>query len=402
MVEIVTQWPGHAAEEVERLITVPIELEMNGLPGAQGDALDLAVRIVRCHAHLRAMATDNYFARQQVFERLPDVESARRRDAVGVAALLAVRTRLPLRAGESGPLGDGAQDHSGLGARAAVQVGARRGRHVVARRRDDAVSGADRSDRGSPAPASRVPQVATALAANNGNAGGGFYSEGGQFYYVRGLGRLETLEDIGNVVARGAQRHAGAGEGRRRGRDRRTRRGSDSSASTTANDAVEGVILMRTGEQAQTVLKGVQAKTQELNDSILPKDVKVRPFYDRSDLIALTTRTVEDNLLRGIVLVVVDPDLLPVRRPLGADRRGRRFRCRCCSRSSVSTCKHIPANLLSIGAIDFGILVDGAVVMVENIYRQLALHHGTELQPARRDRRGGGGGRPADLSTRWR
>src|SRR6201999_419592 len=71
------------------------------------------------------------------------------------------------------------------------------------------------------------------------------------------------------------------------------------------NDAVEGVILMRTGEKAQDVLKRVEAKTADLNEHILPKDVKVVPFYDRSDLIALTTHTVADNLVRGIVLVVI-------------------------------------------------------------------------------------------------
>src|SRR6202012_3943489 len=71
------------------------------------------------------------------------------------------------------------------------------------------------------------------------------------------------------------------------------------------NDAVEGVILLRTGEKTQDVLKGVEAKTRELNDHVLPKDVKVVPFYDRTDLIKLTTDTVEQNLLRGMLLVIV-------------------------------------------------------------------------------------------------
>src|SRR2546427_4072042 len=133
---------------------------------------------------------------------------------------------------------------------------------------------------------------------------------------------------------------------------------------------------MRTGEQAQTVLKGVEAETARLNRTVLPKDVRVVPFYDRSDLIRLTTRTVEDNLLRGIILVIVvlifflfdirSGLIVAVTIPLALliaficlDLRG------------------IPANLLSIGAIDFGILVDGAVVMVENIHRTLAARRGT-------------------------
>ncbi|HZH42374.1 MAG TPA: CusA/CzcA family heavy metal efflux RND transporter, partial [Gemmatimonadales bacterium] len=200
----------------------------------------------------------------------------------------------------------------------------------------------------------------------------------GQFYYVRGLGRLSTPEDIGNVVL---SVHNGVpvlvrdvarveiGIAPRLG----------IFGFQSDNDAVEGVMLMRKGEQAQVVLKGVEAKTNELNRSILPKDVKVQPFYDRSDLIALTTRTVEDNLLRGIVLVVVvlifflydvrSGLIVAATIPLsllfafiGLDLKG------------------IPANLLSIGAIDFGILVDGAVVMVENIHRQLALRQGTSYR----------------------
>ncbi|MEP7087226.1 MAG: efflux RND transporter permease subunit, partial [Gemmatimonadota bacterium] len=219
-----------------------------------------------------------------------------------------------------------------------------------------------------------VPVVASALAANNGNAGGGFYSEGGQFYYVRGLGRVETLEDIGNVVI---AVHNGTpilvkdiGDVVIGAAPRLGQFGIDS-----ANDAVEGIIVLRKGEQAQTVLKGVEAKTRELNDSILPKDVKVRPYYDRSELVALTTRTVKDNLLRGIVIVVVILIFFLYD-----------FRAGLIVAATVPLSllfaficldvKHIPANLLSIGAIDFGIIVDCAVVMVENIYRQLALRHG--------------------------
>src|SRR6202043_3965621 len=149
-----------------------------------------------------------------------------------------------------------------------------------------------------------VQQVEAALAANNANAGGGFYSQGGQFYYVRGMGRLNTLEDIGDVVL---AVHDGTpvllkdvgrvviGIAPRLGEFGYEKQ----------DDAVEGVILLRTGEKTQDVLKRVEAKTIELNSGILPTDVKVLPFYDRSDLIELTTQTVERNLLRGMLLVVV-------------------------------------------------------------------------------------------------
>jgi len=144
------------------------------------------------------------------------------------------------------------------------------------------------------------------------------------------------------------------------------------------DDAVEGVILQRTGEKTQDVLKRVEAKTKELNDQILPKDVKVHPFYDRIDLINLTTHIVEQNLLRGMLLVVVILIffLYDVRAGLIVATTiplALLFAFVCLDLQNAS------ANLLSIGAVDFGILVDGAVVMVENIFRQIALRQGTPL-----------------------
>ena len=144
------------------------------------------------------------------------------------------------------------------------------------------------------------------------------------------------------------------------------------------DDAVEGVILLRTGEKTQDVLKRVEAKTKELNEQILPKDVKVLPFYDRSDLVDLTTQTVEQNLLRGMVLVVLvlifflydfrAGLIVAASIPLAL-----LFAFVCLDLQNAS------ANLLSIGAVDFGILVDGAVVMVENIFRQIVARKGTAL-----------------------
>src|ERR1019366_2185383 len=127
-------------------------------------------------------------------------------------------------------------------------------------------------------------------------------------------------------------------------------------------DAVEGVILMLRGEQTQNVLKRVEAQTEKLNHQILPPDVKVHPFYDRSDLVKLTTDTVEDNLLRGMVLVLIVLIFFLIN-----------------LRAAIIVSLTIPlallfafivlhahdgaANLLSIGAIDFGIIINGTVVM---------------------------------------
>ncbi|MEO7041759.1 MAG: CusA/CzcA family heavy metal efflux RND transporter, partial [Gemmatimonadaceae bacterium] len=366
-------WPGHAAEEVERLITVPVEAEMNGTPNLK------VMRSISLYGLSDVImtfddGTDTYFARQQVFERIPD---------------------LSLPDGVSSSVAPMASP-SGLVYRYVVQSPDRSAMELkiiqdwVLQKQYKSVPGvADMSSLGGETMQYQVlvdptklagagltvGSLATALDANNGNAGGGFYSEGGQFYYVRGLGRLNTLEDIGNTVVAVQNgtpilvKDIGSvviGHAPRLGQF----------GFNDQNDAVEGVILMRTGEQAQTVLKRVQAKTAELNATILPKDVKVVPFYDRSDLIALTTKTVEDNLLRGIVLVIVvlifflydirSGLIVAVSIPLAL-----MFAFICLD------LRHIPANLLSIGAIDFGILVDGAVVMVENIHRQLGKRYGT-------------------------
>jgi cobalt-zinc-cadmium resistance protein CzcA len=141
------------------------------------------------------------------------------------------------------------------------------------------------------------------------------------------------------------------------------------------DDAVEGVILMRIGEQAQVVLKKVEEMTDDLNRRVLPPDVKIRPFYDRSELVGETTRTVEGNLLRGmlLVLIILGLFLFSVRTALIVIVTipfALLFSFICLD------WRHIPANLLSIGAIDFGIIVDGSVVMVENIFRELASREG--------------------------
>ncbi|MFZ0007284.1 MAG: CusA/CzcA family heavy metal efflux RND transporter, partial [Steroidobacteraceae bacterium] len=223
-----------------------------------------------------------------------------------------------------------------------------------------------------------VPQVEAALAANNDNSGGGFYSQGGEFYYVRGMGRLVTTEDIGNVVV---GMHDGTpvlvkdvgrvaiGIAPRLGEFGYEKQ----------DDSVEGVILLRTGEKTQDVLTGVEAKTRELNQQVLPRDVKVVPFYDRTDLVQLTTETVESNLLRGMLLVVAVLIffLYDLRAGLIVAAS---IPLALCFAFVCLDLQNASANLLSIGAVDFGILVDAAVVMVENIYRQMAARAGAPIE----------------------
>ena len=369
MVEIVTQWPGHAAEEVERLITVPVENGMSGLPRLKVSRSVSLYGLSDVRLTFED-GTDSYFARQQAFQRIADI-AVPSGVKPGVTALTSPsglvyryvlespdRSAMELKVLQDWVLDKayrsvpGVADLSSLGGETMEY-------HVLLDPVKLAGAGLSAGD------------VSASLGNNNSNAGGGFYSEGGQFYYVRGLGRISTLEDIGNVVLKVQNgtpvlvKDVGSveiGHAPRLGQF----------GFMTQNDAVEGIVLMRTGEQAQTVLKRVEQKTAQLNSGILPADVKVRPFYDRSELVALTTRTVRDNLLVGIVLVVVVLIffLYDVRAGLivaTAIPLALLFAFICLD------IKHIPANLLSIGAIDFGILVDGAVVMVENIYRQLAI-----------------------------
>jgi heavy metal efflux system protein len=301
MVEIITQWPGHAAEEVERLITVPVEREMNGIPRTS------VARSISLYGLSDVIltfddGTDNYFARQEVFNRLqglglpdnvtPSVSPMSSPSGLIYRYVLQSPDRSPMELKtfedwivepqyKSVP---GVADDSGFG-------GGTMQYQVLL---DPAkIAGVGLS----------VSQVESSLAANNSNAGGGFYSQGGQFYYVRGTGRMTTLEDIGNVVL---TVHNGTpvlvkdvgrvviGIAPRLGEFGYEKQ----------NDAVEGVILLRTGEKTQDVLKRVEAKTQELNDHILPRDVKVVPFYDRTDLVSLTIDAVGRNLLSGMILVI--------------------------------------------------------------------------------------------------
>src|SRR5277367_2821489 len=301
MVEIITQWPGHAAEEIERLVTLPTEIEMNGVP-----KLDVQ-RSISLYGLSDIILTfnedtDNYFARQLVFQRLSEVTYPS-----GVTPTLA-----PL----SSP--------SGLVYRYVLQSPDRTPQElktfedwVIEREYKQVPGVADDSGFGGTVmqyqvlldPARlygyhiTVPQVLQQLSVNNANTGGGFYSQGGQFYYVRGLGLIKDEADIGSVII-GSQngvpvhvRDVGdvtIGHAPRLGQF----------GFNKNDDAVEGVIMMLRGEQTQNVLKGVEAKTKELNEHILPPDVKVVPFYDRSDLVRVTTDTVEGNLMRGMILVL--------------------------------------------------------------------------------------------------
>jgi len=376
MVEIITQWPGHAAEEIERLVTLPLEVQLNGVPQL------VVMRSITLYglSDIRLSFTDdtdNYFARQNVFERMSGAQLP-----AGVTPSLApmfspsgLVYRYVLESPDRSPQElktidtwvverayksvNGVADDSGFGGtvmqyQVLLDPAQIYGYHLT------------------------VPQVIQALSNNNANAGGGFYSQGGQLFYVRGIGLVRDTKDIENIVV-------GANKGTPiRVRDigqveigHAPRLGQFGFQKN--DDAVEGVILMRRGEQTQNVLRDVQKKTEQLNRQVLPKDVKIHPFYDRSDLVQLTTHTVEDNLIRGMILVFLVLIFFLVS-----------FRAALIATLTIPLAllfafiflhaHDVSANLLSIGAIDFGIIIDGTVVMMENIYRELAERAGTEYK----------------------
>ncbi|MHB8411318.1 MAG: efflux RND transporter permease subunit [Candidatus Acidiferrales bacterium] len=376
LVELITQWPGHASEEIERLITVPLEVEMNGIPNLR------VIRSISLYGLSDVImtfddGTDNYFARERAFARLSQVNLP-----AGVVPSLAPLSspsnlvyRYVLESPDRSPQElktyedwvierayksvPGVADDSGFGGtvmqyQVLLDPAKLYGYHLS------------------------VPVVIQQLANNNANAGGGFYSQGGQFYYVRGLGLMRDVQDIGDTVV-GSQNGVPVrikdigqvvmGHAPRLGEF----------GFMHNNDAVEGVILMRTGEQTQNVLKRVEAKTKDLNEHVLPPDIKIHPYYDRSDLVRLTIDTVEHNLLMGMALVLVVLVLFLFS-----------FRAAVIVALTIPLallfsfiCLHakgVDANLLSIGAIDFGIIIDGTLVMVENIYRELGLRRGQDYK----------------------
>ena len=301
--------------------------------------LDLALRLVRRHPHLSRTAPTTISRASRCSTACGDLSLPSGVTPVGVAAVLAVGPDLPLRAAKPRPLADGAQDLRGLDRRAAISAPCPAWPTIPASAAAPCSTRCCSIRPGSPRVGLSVQQVESALAANNGNAGGGFYSQGGQFYYVRGLGRLKTLEDIGNVVVAvhdgtpvlvkdvgrvviGIAPRLGEFGYREAGRRRRRRhpaahrredpgraeagRGQDHGAQRA--DPAEG-------RQGRAVLRPQRPGRADDRDV-----VEAQP----------AARHVAGR--RG-------PDLLPLRLPRRADRRRDASRWRCCSPSSASICR---------------------------------------------------------------
>ena len=366
-VNVITLYPGRAAEDVEKQITVPLEVALSGLPNAvrmfSHTQFGLSFIIITFDDRANA-----YFARQQVVERLNavDLPAGAQPQLAPLSTPIGEIYRYRLKSDTLAPrdlrtIEDWTVERQLRlipGVADIVTIGGLIKQYEVnpdiGKLRDYKVT---------------LQQLFSALDRGNSNVGGGYLEQGRQQYLIRGIGLLRSAEDIGNIVV--AERNGvpilvknvadvTVGAVPRQGLV-----GQDSE-----DDVVTGIVLMRKGENPSQVLQAVKAKVELLNSSVLPPGVKIAPFYDRTWLIDKTLTTVFTNLLEGATLVTLVLLLF-----LG-NLRAALIVALVIPLSLLATFigltwVGIPANLLSLGAMDFGIIVDGAVIVVENVFRRL-------------------------------
>ncbi len=376
MVELITQYPGWSAEEIERQITIPIEVALNGAPGLT-DIRSLSIFGLSDIKVYFDFGTDYFFDRQEVLNRLAMVTlPPGAQPTLSPWWAIAEIYRYEL-----------AGEHVSLTDLKTVQDWElrREFRRVPGVIDVTAFGGTTKEYHVDIDPGKLIsygvnlPQVMTALANSNANVGGNYLTVGAQNFNIRGLGLINSLADIENVVV--AEKEGipifvkTLGQVSVGHRVRLGKVGIDD-----RDDVVEGVVLLQRGYKALSVLEGVRAKVQDLNTWKLPEGVKIKTFYDRTVLINTTVETVTDILISGMVLVFVILFLF-----LGHFR------------AAVIVALTIPlsllftftmmvligqsANLISLGAIDFGIIVDATLIMVESIFYHLAHHRGPGLTP---------------------
>jgi heavy metal efflux system protein len=382
-VQIITQWPGHAAEEVERQLTIPTERVMNGVP-RKTVVRSTSVAGLSVVTLVFEDGTDSYFARQQVSERLDKIELPH-----GVTSTLG-----PL----ASPVGeilryrivDCAKTHVAVCKDEDIAQAPRPlhelkdiEEYLVERELLSVNGVADVVSFGGTTKQYQVlvdpvllaahsltfDDVAKALADANGNAGGGAIDFGRAALNVRGIGML-SADQIGDVMV--STKEGVPIRVRQVARvqvGHRVRLGRVSVDGE--RDVVAATVLLRKGEQAEPVLAAVRGKIDDINERMLPRGVKIAPYHDRSELIQSTTLTVLKNLgegmlLIGVVLFLFVGNLRAALIAAAVIPLSLLFAFVCMDQASV------PANLLSIGALDFGMVVDGAIVMVENTFRLVA------------------------------
>ena len=382
-VDVIAQWPGISAEQIEQQVTIPLETAMNGIPGV---------------AHVRSWSifglstvemvfgedTTDFENRERVLERLsqatlpPGVVPQMGTDwsPVGQIYFYTLRSTNPeFDVMNLKTLEDWVIEKSVKSVPGVVDTNPFGGptREYQVRLNPEMLIDYGLS----------IAQVEQQLANNNVNAGGSFIQAGAQQINVREVGLVKNIEDIANTLIMAKNGTAlrvrdiadvTQGPMIRLGQFGDTYHREDGKL-VNNDDVVSGILCLQKGANAQPVLDAVHRRIAELNSQILPKGVRIVPFIDRSDLLHFTTHTVLHNLGEGIVLVVIILFLF-----LG-NARGALIVALTIPFSLLfaAICldlRNIPANLLSLGALDFGMVVDGTVVMVENIVRHLSRHDG--------------------------
>ena len=391
-VQVITQWPGRAAEEVEQQVTIPIEIQMNGIPHL---------------AHVRSASLDGLSVVNLIF----DDDSVNDLDRQKVLERLTMVTLPPGLSAQIGP------DFSPIGSVYWYTLKSTNPAYDTMELKslqdwtiakyiksvpdivdDSSFGGITREYQVKVDPDKLVSyglslaQVEQQLTNSNSNAGGSFIEEGAQQINVRAVGLIRSVDDIEKTVITTKNGTAlrikdiavvSQGPKIRLGQIGKAIHRSDGVVSDD-NDVVEGVVFMRKGADTATTLEGVHKMVQRLNDHILPPGVKIVPYLDRDDLVHYTTHTVMHNLTEGMVLVVIILFIF-----LGNVRAAiivaLTIPFALLFASICLDLRHISANLLSLGALDFGMVVDGAVVMMENIVRHLN-REGDERSPMERIR----------------
>jgi cobalt-zinc-cadmium resistance protein CzcA len=380
-VQVQTQYPGHAAEEVETQITIPLERELNGVPNLKimRSKSTFALSIIQM---VFQEGTEDYFARQRVLERVNNVTLPANIQA-GLGPLtsangeiyrytLQSRLRSPreLRDINNWVVFPAFKQVPGV-----VDVAPFGGENY----QYQVIVDPDKLTKYG----LFVPNVINAISSNNINAGGGKMNRGDQAFVVRGLGAITNMKDMGNIVI--SQKNGtpvfvrDIGEVVQGAIPRQGILGFNQNS-----DAVSGIVDMLRGSNPSRVLVGLHKKVEELNTRILPRDVKIVPYLDRTELVNTTLERVSRTLLEGITLVVIVL-ILFLGNVRGALIVALTIPFALFFAFTMMNLTKIPANLLSLGAIDFGIIVDGAIVLLEVVLRHAEDQPGVglELEDAR-------------------
>jgi heavy metal efflux system protein len=379
-VQVITQWPGRAAEEVEQQVTIPIETQLNGLPHMQ-HMRSASLFGISSVTMIFDDESENDWNRQKVLERLSQVTLPNNLQPsigpdyspVGQIYWYSLKSTNPkYDLMELKSLQDWTLEKQFKSVPNVVDVASFGG---VTREYQVRVDPGRLIAYGL-----TIGQVEQQLANNNVNAGGSFIESGLQQINVRAVGLFSNVADIENTLIKAqngtslrVKDIATVAEGPkiRLGQIGKSYRGKDGTI-VDNDDVVEGVLLLRKGANADSAIDAIHEKVKELNEHILPPGVQIVPFLDRSDLVHYTTHTVMHNLIEGVLLVSVILFFF-----LG-NARGALIVALTIPFSLLfaSICldlNKIPANLLSLGALDFGMVVDGSVVVIENIVRHFNL-----------------------------